>query len=440
MTNTEIANASKIIYDSQEILAMYIGNNLIWEQQSEEEILPYDAEIQYLKNNGNSAYIDCNLNITHSLLNNADYIEYITDAKFLSNGAEGKNRLYCFLGVSNENYYSGLGGLWQSSNISNDQQRHIFKLIKSQGIVYLYVDDTIIDSYLYTQNDNDQVTDQSFNLFQCTDFNNPSFVQEKYYAKLTIDNNILFEMIPVRVGQNGYMYDKISKRLFGSKTNNNFVLGPDKMSYVSDGLIFHLDGIDKGTGAEWTDLIGGIQFNRSKTDIYSTQDGYYFDGDRTSYLSSEEGVWTTGSDDFTVEVCYYNLKNSLTNYIFHCGANSTNNKFPLFYHDGSTITWYQGGYVYNASSMTSNTKYTISLNNDRAIANGSLLQKSNNTDYWDANNTRIRIGAASSGNAFNNPFNGYIYSIRVYNRRLTEAEQLQNQRVDNQRFNLGLSL
>jgi hypothetical protein len=36
--------------------------------------------------------------------------------------------------------------------------------------------------------------------------------------------------------------------------------------------------------------------------------------------------------------------------------------------------------------------------------------------------------------------NGDIYSIRIYNRKLSQSEQLQNQRVDNIRFNLGLSL
>ena len=34
-------------------------------------------------------------------------------------------------------------------------------------------------------------------------------------------------MIPVRVGQVGYMYDRVSKTLFGNAGTDSFVLGPD---------------------------------------------------------------------------------------------------------------------------------------------------------------------------------------------------------------------
>ena len=70
---------------------------------------------------------------------------------------------------------------------------------------------------------------------------------------------------------------------------------------------------------------------------------------------------------------------------------------------------------------------------------GKLL---NNTDYWDPNNgtMRYRIGSSHAGTSAKNPFNGHIYSIRFYNRKLTQAEQLHNQYVDNLRFNLGLNI
>ena len=53
---------------------------------------------------------------------------------------------------------------------------------------------------------------------------------------------------------------------------------------------------------------------------------------------------------------------------------------------------------------------------------------------------RYRIGSAAGGGASKHPFNGHIYSIRFYNRKLTQAEQLHNQQVDNLRFNLELTL
>ena len=42
------------------------------------------------------------------------------------------------------------------------------------------------------------------------------------------NDNLLIDMIPVRVGQVGYMYDKVSGRLFGNAGTGAFILGPDK--------------------------------------------------------------------------------------------------------------------------------------------------------------------------------------------------------------------
>ncbi len=39
---------------------------------------------------------------------------------------------------------------------------------------------------------------------------------------------IVFDAIPVRVGQVGYMYDKVSGNLLGNAGSGSFVLGNDK--------------------------------------------------------------------------------------------------------------------------------------------------------------------------------------------------------------------
>lgn len=41
------------------------------------------------------------------------------------------------------------------------------------------------------------------------------------------NDNLLINMIPVRVGNVGYMYDRVSGQLFGNKGTGNFILGPD---------------------------------------------------------------------------------------------------------------------------------------------------------------------------------------------------------------------
>lgn len=45
---------------------------------------------------------------------------------------------------------------------------------------------------------------------------------------LTNGADVVRDLIPVRVGQVGYLYDKVSKQLFGNSGSGAFILGPDK--------------------------------------------------------------------------------------------------------------------------------------------------------------------------------------------------------------------
>lgn len=48
-----------------------------------------------------------------------------------------------------------------------------------------------------------------------------------YYCKIYDNDVITRDIIPVRVGSIGYMYDRVSHKLFGNKGTGNFILGPD---------------------------------------------------------------------------------------------------------------------------------------------------------------------------------------------------------------------
>lgn len=47
------------------------------------------------------------------------------------------------------------------------------------------------------------------------------------YAKVWYDDTLVRDFIPVRVGQVGYMYDRVSGQLFGNSGTGVFILGPD---------------------------------------------------------------------------------------------------------------------------------------------------------------------------------------------------------------------
>jgi hypothetical protein len=50
-----------------------------------------------------------------------------------------------------------------------------------------------------------------------------------YSCKITDNGTVVRDFIPVRVGQTGYMYDKVSGQLFGNSGTGSFILGRDKL-------------------------------------------------------------------------------------------------------------------------------------------------------------------------------------------------------------------
>ena len=54
---------------------------------------------------------------------------------------------------------------------------------------------------------------------------NRSVATRLYYCRFYGTANL--DLIPVRVGQVGYMYDRVSGQLFGNAGTGNFILGPD---------------------------------------------------------------------------------------------------------------------------------------------------------------------------------------------------------------------
>lgn len=51
-----------------------------------------------------------------------------------------------------------------------------------------------------------------------------------YYLQISENGTFVRDLIPVRVGTVGYMYDRVSGQLFGNSGTGNFILGNDKNS------------------------------------------------------------------------------------------------------------------------------------------------------------------------------------------------------------------
>ena len=196
-------------------------------------------------------------------------------------------------------------------------------------------------------------------------------------------------------------------------------------SYVKDGLVMWLDGIDKGSnGTVWVDKINGYEFTNHGAVFNS--DNVYLDG--TAYLTgSTTPLFPTTSG--TIEVVY--KKDSEEGIIIM--APSGNNQLSFGVINTYGIMWSAG----TSKPKYSNNIYwgSVSISSERALGNGTTLTQ-NGSSYLSNNSGKpAYIGKRDYGSG--NILKGKIFCIRLYNRPLTEEEVLYNLSIDRQRFDLG---
>ena len=98
---------------------------------------------------------------------------------------------------------------------------HLFK-VNSDGTVYV---DNEYKGQSTTQMPDG---DYTMNIFRHSS-NKVPLSTKIYYCKIFDNNdNLVFDGVPVRKNGIGYMYDKVTKRLFGNNGTGNFILGPIK--------------------------------------------------------------------------------------------------------------------------------------------------------------------------------------------------------------------
>lgn len=219
---------------SIEIGKAYLGDTKVWEKGgvTPPQPLPYDAEIEYLQSSG-TQYIDTGvygyMNHTYELS-----FQQITTARMVTWGARGQQS---YIGYNMTFTWADDGATkwcvrWESTETRQryvvldvlDTNKHTINC--SKGRVYFD------DSYKGTSagNNDDFILEHNVYLF-CSNnagvANPTSLVKIYSYKDIDENGNLVRDFIPVRVGQVGYMYDKVSGQLFGNAGTGNFVLGND---------------------------------------------------------------------------------------------------------------------------------------------------------------------------------------------------------------------
>ena len=231
------------------------------------------------------------------------------------------------------------------------------------------------------------------------------------------------------------------------------VINVPSLTYVSSGLVFNLDGKNRGgVAGHWTDLASNVNF--VLTNCTENSDNVQFNGNSKGVSNGTLNVlYSAGTIESIFDVSDSNYPTSIQAIL----TNNTN--FGIGIGIG-TAPAYQSAQCYCYSNRVSEaqqvstgivgmnnvvkTKQHISISRLVAYRNGQTL----NVDYPDDgiiifgidNTTPLAIGYRGrnlDSTPNENFMTGKIFCIRVYSRALTSTERMQNYKVDKKRFNLA---
>lgn len=189
--------------------------------------LPYDAEIEYLESTG-TQYIDTGIipdsntgiEIVVSTSNSTD--QYLVGLR----DTDGNTRWT--IGKSSQ-YYYGYGNY--APVVSRNDNTFVAELnYLNSGKFVCYYEATPSSITQVNLGTPGFTPVNNIRLFGSAGIS-ASYTKaacKLYVVKISQEGNILMDLIPVRVEQVGYMYDKVSGQLFGNAGTGDFVLGNDK--------------------------------------------------------------------------------------------------------------------------------------------------------------------------------------------------------------------
>lgn len=189
--------------------------------------LPYDTEIEYLESTG-TQYIDTGIKSWDTSIIIETEMAF-TDLT-VQRAIEGAVDVF-YYGLNNGRYEVHYNTYYGTA----DTNYHIFKksCSRSSASAKALHTETYLDGTLhFSRNGNYAQTAIRANVlvFAVLDKGVAFLFMKckKKSFKLLVNGTLVRDFIPVRVGQVGYLYDKVSGKLFGNDGTGAFILGPDK--------------------------------------------------------------------------------------------------------------------------------------------------------------------------------------------------------------------
>lgn len=457
--------------------------------------LPYDAEIEYIESTG-TQYIDTNYT---PVIGDSIHIEFMqdraivstTDYQCLYSAGTGTYQIIHLIGKTNV-----LDGAYYKYFATG--QAEYFNYYPSVGVWYT-LDVTgngiaTIGNYTSTSNPIDELDGNDTTLWLFIRINGATPFIGKI-KRFWIENGGVkkLDYIPVRVGQVGYLYDKVSGELFGNAGTDDFVLGDDRALPnpfgfrrrlmmvgggeplpISNGLIAWLDGNDINSGdTNWTCSANiqtiypsfNVQFSTTNTQLVAGSNMRINGYKGGAHMQQSNSVPTcenplyvanlSESDNVTYEIVANLDVNSEWEYL--CGGTfigsgiyASNGKYRWYaYFSNDTLGWnIQNGSLWVlAVSLQNNIRDAsphhvafVKSANDYFIYIDGVLSAQNTASLgipavrWGG---LIGIGRYDGlNNTTGRASAGNYYCFSIYNRALSAAEILQNKQAYFKRYNL----
>ena len=306
--------------------------------------LPYDAEIEYLESSTDQQYIDTGINYDFSKnikievgvipLNNDRSVvigNYTGSSACLNvelggtaNSHAREPRYYISLtatGNTSDTWYTAL-------TVNNNYNLIIEYNISSHTKTFTSQNSTSSVNYQGT------VYGTTTNLRLFYDYrssNNVAHALRITYCKIYLDDIIVKDFIPVRVGSTGYMYDRVSKQLFGNGGGGVFTLGQD---------IIPIEYL-QSTGTQYISLPFGFDKTDEVYFNFSVDSGQNSD----KYMVSPT-TWNNNNNRFAMGV-------HQSKFTAGYGNTGTGNTYltPSTNNDGQIHKWVYKNYIYTISDL-----------------------------------------------------------------------------------------
>lgn len=232
----------------------------------------------------------------------------------------------------------------------------------------------------------------------------------------------------------------ISKNGDGTEKYDLLDIDATESGYIHAGLLVHYDGYNKPIDDVWNDLSG----NGNNGNLYnfnenaSNNNGIQFDGVNDYIKTTQSSNFPSGSSQYTLEITFYYGTLKTRNNLINMGIyNSPGNANGIYIYNSTQIShWYWSNDLRTESILESGRTYTVTAlyngTNRKVYVNG--IQKASDSATPNVTIGNITIGDEIPGQ--DGFFNGKVYSVRIYNRALTDAEINNNYMVDQYRFDV----